>query len=57
MLLALLLLALPSELTLQKLLELPELGDRSHQLLALQIQRALSLSVLPVAVGVGLHDG
>lgn len=55
--LALLLLALPSELTLQKLLELPELGDRSHQLLALQIQRALSLSVLPVAVSVGLHDG
>lgn len=55
--LALLLLALPSELTLQKLLELPELGDRSHQLLALQIQRALSPSVLPVAVGVGLHNG
>ena len=30
-LLALLLLALPLVLTLQKLLELPELGERSHQ--------------------------
>lgn len=34
MLLALLLLALPLELTLQKLLLLPELAERSHQLLA-----------------------
>lgn len=34
MLLALLLLAVPSELTLQKLLLLLELGERSHQLLA-----------------------
>ena len=33
-LLALLLLALPLLLTLQKLLLLPELGERSHQLLA-----------------------
>lgn len=33
-LLALLLLALPSLLTLQKLVELPLLGERSHQLLA-----------------------
>jgi hypothetical protein len=31
---ALLLLALPLLLTLQKLVELPELGERSHQLLA-----------------------
>jgi len=31
---ALLLFALPSELTLQKLFELPELGERSHQLVA-----------------------
>jgi len=34
-LLALLLLAVPSLLTLQKLLPLLELGERSHQLLAL----------------------
>jgi hypothetical protein len=33
---ALLLLALPFELTLQKLVELLELGERSHQLAALK---------------------
>ena len=33
-LLALLLLAVPSEFTLQKLLVLPELGERSHQFVA-----------------------
>ena len=38
-LLALLLLAEPSELTLQKLLELPELDDRSHQLLTEPLNR------------------
>lgn len=36
LLLALLLLALPELFTLQKLLVLPELGDRSHQLFAEQ---------------------
>lgn len=36
LLLALLLLALPSLLTLQKLLVLPLLGERSHQLFAEQ---------------------
>lgn len=39
--LALLLLASPLELTLQKLLELLELGERSHQLLAEQLAHNL----------------
>ena len=40
-LLALLLLAAPLELTLQKLLELVKLGERSHQLLAEQLAHNL----------------